>query len=312
MPPRASSLPRVARCLVAAIVAALPVAPELRAQPPREPPPGQGFPLERFLADPFGPLSLDDEAELADVAVSPAEERRLGDAQAAAYVADLRRRKIKVVERSREVAYLRELVDALRPHMAHGARYEAITIYLAEAPDTDARSFPGGTLVVYRGLLDFVDSEAALVGVLGHELSHLDRGHQLAPLRRAKRLEQSLRGGAAPQAMLSSMRSWVGGFARPFRPEDESQADRDGAEWAFRAGYDPGELASVLRKLHARDGQGAAPIAFLRTHPFPLDRARALDEHAQSLRREFPGQTTYVGRRNLAERTPRSRREYPE
>lgn len=264
------------------------------------------------MADPFGPLSPEEEAELAGVAVSPAEEKRVGDAQAAAYVAGLRRQRMKVAERGRDVAYLRELVDALHPHMEHGARYAAITIYLAEAPDTDARSFPGGTLVVYRGLLDFVDSEAALVGVLGHELSHLDRGHQLAALRRAKRFEQSLRGGFAPEEMLSSIRLMVGGFARPFRPEDESQADRDGAEWAFRAGYDPAELAVVLRKLHDRDGRAAVPIPILRTHPFPLERAQVIEEQARALRREFPGQKTYVGRRNLAERMPRSRREYPE
>ena len=38
---------------------------------------------------------------------------------------------------------------------------------------------PGGTLIFFRGILDFAGSEAALVGVIGHELSHLDHGHQL-------------------------------------------------------------------------------------------------------------------------------------
>ena len=42
-------------------------------------------------------------------------------------------------------------------------------------------------------------------------------------------------------------------LSRPFRPEDESEADRDGAAWAYRAGYDPREMAALFERLHQRD-----------------------------------------------------------
>ena len=35
-----------------------------------------------------------------------------------------------------------------------------------------------------------------------------------------------------------------------FRPEDEAEADRDGAAWAYRAGYDPREMAALFYTLH--------------------------------------------------------------
>ena len=50
----------------------------------------------------------------------------------------------------------------------------------------DAFSVPGGDLLFSQGLLETAGNEAALMGVVCHELAHLDRGHQLLELRRAK------------------------------------------------------------------------------------------------------------------------------
>ncbi len=177
------------------------------------------------------------------------------------------------------------------------------------------RSFPGGTLLFFRGLLDFAGSEAALIGIVGHELSHLEHGHQLAMVRRLKYFESTATGeqGVRPERMFSAMRAMIEGFARPFRPEDESEADRDGAEWAYRAGYDPRQMAELFLKLHRRDGdQAAAAFAFFRTHPFHLDRYRAIQDQYAELRQSSPGKRLYVGRRNLKLRTSRSQREFDE
>ena len=46
-------------------------------------------------------------------------------------------------------------------------------------------------LLAVRGLLRFVENEAELAGVLGHELSHLERSHLTRPIRRAKYLEKN-------------------------------------------------------------------------------------------------------------------------
>ncbi len=42
--------------------------------------------------------------------------------------------------------------------------------------------------------METVGSEAALVGVIAHELSHLDREHLLLPLKQAKMMNQPLTG----------------------------------------------------------------------------------------------------------------------
>ena len=66
--------------------------------------------------------------------------------------------------------------------MNHARRYRQVQVYVADSSEVDAQSIPGGCLVFHRGLLDVAESEAARVGIIGHELSHLDRRHQLKPI----------------------------------------------------------------------------------------------------------------------------------
>ena len=307
---------------MAMLVAAMLVGLSSHAAPPRSAksraqrattPPNSPIAPEQFFENFLGPPAEQDQA-LAKIEISPADERRFGDAMVETYLAELRRQQLKVVDRGRDVEYLHDLIATLRPYMAHKDRYETIHVYVVDSAQTDARSFPGGTLFFLRGLLDFAGSEAALAGIVGHELSHLDHGHQLAPLRRMKYFEESLEANArgfTPERMMSSVRTMVSGYARPFRPEDESEADRDGATWAFRAGYDPRQMAELFMKLHRRDGdRTAVALSFLQTHPFHLDRCRAIEKQFVALQRESPIDKLYVGKRNLKERTARVKREF--
>jgi predicted Zn-dependent protease len=302
-------------CSVSLSHAAPPRSAKPRGQRAVQPAQNVPFAPDQFFENMFGQPTAEQAEALAKIEISTADERRFGDSLVEAYLADLRRQKLKVVERGRDVEYLRDLVETLQPFMTNHDRYRKIKLYVVDSPQTDARSFPGGTLFFLRGLLDFAGSEAALVGVVGHELSHLDRAHQLAPLKRMKYFERSMSGAESfsPERMMSAIGTMAAGYARPFRPEDESEADRDGAAWAFRAGYDPRELAELFMKLHRRDGDRAVvPLSFLRTHPFHLDRYEAIQKQSRELQRKSPVEKLYVGRRNLKERTSRAKRAYNE
>jgi predicted Zn-dependent protease len=249
-----------------------------------------------------------------EVEISFADERRFGAAIVEEYRAELQRQNLRVLERGRNVDYLLDLVNTIKPFMANSDRYRTVKVYLVDSPQIDARSFPGGTLVFFRGLLDFCGSEAALAGIVGHELSHLDHGHQLATLRRMKYFEQSMKVQQqtfVPERMFSAIRTMVEGYARPFRPEDEAEADRDGAAWAYRAGYDPRELATLFLRLHRRGGdEPGRQLPFLQSHPFRLDRYRAIQAQYAELQQTSPTAKLYVGRRNLSQRTSRLKHDF--
>jgi len=100
-------------------------------------------------------------------------------------------------------------------------------------------------------------------------------------------------------------------FSKPFRPEDESEADNDGTTWAYELGYDPREMAKLFLRMHERD-RGAKPglPSFLQTHPYHLDRYEAITDRFQQLQADKPKDDLYIGIENLVRRVPRSMKEF--
>jgi predicted Zn-dependent protease len=269
---------------------------------------------QQFFGQIFGADSKEDREAIEKMTVPTREEQQIGKRGVDAYLAELRRRKIKVVSRGKDVDYLQQLVSLLRPQMKNAKRYRTIHVYVAESDETDARSFPGGTLIFYRGLLDFADSEAAIVGVVGHELSHLDREHQLYDAKRMKFAQKTFSGGAvSPDQFFRNGTMLMRSFTRPFRPQEESVADRDAVAWSYDAGYDPREMAALFLRMHEREraGKGMAP-AFFRSHPYHIDRYQAVLDQFSQLQITQPNPKLYVGKQNLNLRTPRSVREFDE
>jgi len=275
----------------------------------------QPFPFsdpQKMLEQFFGTAPKEDREEIDKIEIARRDESQIGDRASREYLTRLRRNGIRVVRRGEDVAYLQSLVAQLRPKMEHAARYKTIRVYVANSDETDARSFPGGTLIFYRGMLDFAENEAALVGVIGHELSHLDHGHQLYDAKRVKLMQRTFSGsnGFSPDQFFSSGAKLMRSFSKPFRPEDESQADDDGASWAYELGYDPREMAKLFLRMHERD-RGAKPDvpSFLRTHPYHLDRYKAITNRFDELQAEMPRDGLYIGSKNLVRRVPRSSEE---
>lgn len=285
----------------------------------RKPPnawPPQGFPFadpQVFLDQLFGRDQEVDRRALAEVPVSRKEESQYGERAFQAFQNELKRAKIRIVRRGREVEYLERLVRTVRPQMQNHDRYPNIRVYFADAPCPEARCFPGGTLVFFRGLLQHAPSEAALVGVIGHELSHLDRGHLLEPIRRVKLAQSTFSNpaGFSPDRFLQNGTMLMKMFMRPFRPEDEAQADQDGTTWAYSLDYDPREMAALFLEFNKREPAFRAMMPeFLRTHPYPMDRHDAVICQYDVLQKASPKLGLYIGRENLRRRTPRSVREF--
>jgi predicted Zn-dependent protease len=196
--------------------------------------------------------------------------------------------------------------------MQNADRYPLIDIYVAESKTTDARSFPGGTILITTGFIEFAESEAALVGILAHELSHIDRQHQLRGPRSQKLAEETFASRQAGLAELMARGQLLAKeLSRPFRPEQEVEADQDAVHWTFEAGYDPMEMARLFRQLDKRDGGNRLPMpGFLRSHPYPAERFADAKELCERLRAERPKQSLYVGRANIRKLVSRRERRF--
>jgi predicted Zn-dependent protease len=306
------------RTIVSALLSAIAIlagqAAPLLAQRPR----GKA---EQFVPDPsvmleqfFGGNREEDGKALAEMKVSKKEEEELGHAAVQSFLDYLRQQNVPVVSRGKDVDYLKRLVETMRPKMKQAERFRTITIYVAESPRPDARSLPGGTLIFFRGLLDSAESEAALVGVIGHELSHLDRDHLLVNLRRMKLARQTFsnQNGFSPENFFNAGAAMMRLWSRPFRPEDERTADLDGARWAYEAGYDPREMVRVIAKIGAREKNESLNFlpSYFRTHPPAEERSKAVQELYNELQKKSPNDELYIGKENLRRRITRVEKEF--
>jgi len=303
---------------IALIVAWLVVVSAAAAQQPQLPQ-LQNFPQfnpEKFLDQFFGTGGANDDAKLAKVNVSWDEEQKLGQQTLDDLKQRLAAKKATIIERGREVEYLQRLANLIQPQMQQAQRYRKLKVSLASLATPDAVALPGGRIFVTQGMLDSASCEASLVGVLGHELSHLDRGHLLRRMKQWKLAQQQFSqpaAGFSPERLFSSMGLMQGLFRRPFGPEEELESDTDGITWAYRAGYDPRALTEIYAAFE-RNGMNPPDFlpAFLRTHPPSLERRENLQATFQKLQAAEPKPKLYLGRENLTRRLTRTQREFPE
>lgn len=251
------------------------------------------------MAPMFGRLTPEQIAKLDAVTVSTTEEGKYGQRILDAYLQQLKEQKIQVSQKGKEVEYLRQLIRSIKPLMSNKDRYRQVDVRLIERDEMDAYSIPGGHLLLTRGMVDKAMSEATLVGVLSHELSHLDRGHQLLPLKQSKLAQQPLD--------FKDQMMWLSLVARPFRPEQELEADQDATEWMMSLGYEPKELAKLLTRWD-QDQDRTVPWmqfvpGFVKSHPDAGRRAQQVLQIAQRLTAKYP-RAEYIGVENLERRRP--------
>lgn len=153
----------------------------------------------------------------------------------------------------------------------------------------NAFAAPGGYVYLTRGLLAQLQSEAELAGVLGHEITHVEKRHHLKALKKeagfklAGRVAPLVLGDKAQSTGISTEQLEQIGqaaravYTRGLDKDDEFEADRAGAVLAARAGYDPYGLAQVLQTLDSLNPASSEMALMFKTHPNPADRLQRLD-----------------------------------
>jgi beta-barrel assembly-enhancing protease len=150
---------------------------------------------------------------------------------------------------------------------------------ILDTPSINAMAFPGGIVVVTRGLYALLTTEDELAAVLAHEIAHVNRRHQWKVIQKQKLVALASDAVArSDPARAAKLVADLGAqlIARGLDKSAEYEADRDGVVIAARAGYDSSALITVMERLKALK-PGAADTALLfSTHPSPQARIEAL------------------------------------
>jgi len=149
---------------------------------------------------------------------------------------------------------------------------------ILDTPSINAMAFPGGIVVVTRGLYALLTSEDELAAVLAHEIAHVNRRHQWKVIQQQKLVALAGDAVARSDAGRSAQVAADLGtklIARGLDKSAEFEADRDGVVIAARAGYDSSALIAVMERLETLK-TGADTALLFSTHPSPEARIAAL------------------------------------
>jgi len=163
----------------------------------------------------------------------------------------------------------------------HSERLPGTMPYKVRVLDVDginALSFTGGTIFIYKGLIDFVrrelaDSDDALAFVIGHEVVHVDRRHGLGMLDLVGGAQQLMEGRSLNVRSLNTL---MKGMTR----KHEFEADKIGALFALRAGFDP----SAAYRFHQRMLATGHEVPEGMDHPTHAERGEQMKEYLLGLR----------------------------
>lgn len=164
---------------------------------------------------------------------------------------------------------------------------------VVESEEMNAFCLPGGKVVVFTGLFQFLSNDAELAAVMGHEIGHAIARHG------GERITQQYMkelGGAALGAVLSASEispSWVSVYGAttdlalilPYSRTQEYEGDYIGMLLMAKAGYNPNAAISFWQKFTKLQSYG--PVEeFLATHPMGqkrLDELKILLPEAQKV-----------------------------
>ena len=170
---------------------------------------------------------------------------------------------------------------------------------VVDQPAINAFALPGGFIYITRGILPFLDNEAELAGVLGHEIGHVTARHSVQQYSRSLGGTLLLGGlgafvpAARPFGQISGQA--LGLLFLKYGRDDELQADELGARYEATGGWDPEGVPGMLSTLghldEARGDRKGVPN-WLSTHPDPLLRVEEIQPTVQKLKAGRAGLVT--------------------
>lgn len=148
----------------------------------------------------------------------------------------------------------------------------------------NAFALPDGNIVVTDELVALAPGDEAILGVLAHEIGHVEREHSLRRLYRAAGIAALIMliggdiGGGAEDILVQGSALVALSYSRA----QENEADRYSVELLVKAAKDPAALIGFLEIMHKLEtSKGGSDV--LSTHPATAGRIEAVRAYAEQL-----------------------------
>ena len=147
---------------------------------------------------------------------------------------------------------------------------------------------PGGYIYINKGLINVVENEGELAGVIAHEIGHANARHVASLIEKSQKLNIATLaaiiagaflggGGEATAAIAAFSVAGSSSLTLKFMREHEEEADRLGISYLVSAGYYPAAMVDFLKIMKQYEFFSKTIPSYLQTHPGTDDRIFYLD-----------------------------------
>ena len=232
---------------------------------------------------------LPDLGDVSQAALSPLQERRLGESIM---------REIRADRSFYDDAEATDYLSGLGKRLASrspDARQD-FDFFLIRDGQINAFALPGGFIGVNTGLILASQSESELASVLSHEIAHVTQRHIARMIAQQKQSAITSLAALAGALLLSRVSGQAAEAAAAFGQasaiqnqlnftrENERDADRVGLQILEQAGFDPQAMPVFFERLQraTRVYEGGSP-SYLRTHPLTFERIADIQNRMQGM-----------------------------
>ena len=233
-------------------------------------------------------VRLPDFGDSAEAALSPADERALGEA----FMREIRAR-LTLVDDPLVEQYIQSL--GYRLVAATDRRDLGFTFFVVEDESLNAFAAPGGFIGLNSGMILATESESELASVLAHEIAHVTQRHIVRAIDHASSSSLPVLAGIlaaiivgtqdieAGQATAAAVFGATAQRGINFTRQNEMEADRVGIRILADAGFNPREMAGVFEKLQSAARYSPRVPEYLSSHPVTTNRIAEARDRAERL-----------------------------
>jgi len=178
--------------------------------------------------------------------------------------------------------------------------------FVMKSSAINAFATPGGYVYVNKGLINLVENESELAGVLAHEIAHINARHIAAIIEKSTKMNIAALaailagaflggGGDAAAALTTFSMAAVTSMNLKYSRDHEEEADRLGMTYLVGSGYDGKSMLDFLKIMRKYEFYSKSVPSYFLTHPGTDERIRYLDGLLQ-VRYRNRGKESIIGR----------------
>lgn len=160
---------------------------------------------------------------------------------------------------------------------------ESIDIYLLRSKTVNAFALPGRNIILLSGLIDYTETPEQLIGVIAHEIAHLEADHVMKKLSREVGIAVLLAAvsGNYNMELLREVAKMIA--SNSYSRAIETEADLMAMEYMINAGINPRGLIDLFKRFGEDFDILPSELQWLGTHPASEDRANQLKKKLEEL-----------------------------